>query len=121
MTDTKIVINNGHRIAVIQNSDIIIHDAQSVLDLIATIWYSHQSNKIAINKEAIAEDFFKLSTGFAGEIVQKFVTYDCQLAIIGDFSHYTSQALRDYIYESNKGRHLFFVKDATEAIEFLSK
>jgi hypothetical protein len=121
MLETKIITNKGHRIAVIQNREIIIHDTQSVLDLIATTWYSYQSNKIAINKEAIVENFFKLSTGFAGETIQKFVNYDCQLAIIGNFSHYTSQSLRNYIYESNKGRHLFFVKDEIEAVKFLSQ
>lgn len=82
--------------------------------------YEHNCHKVAINKEAVAENFFKLSTGFAGEIVQKFVTYNCALAIIGDFSCYTSKPLQDYIYECNKGKHLFFVKDELQAIEKLS-
>lgn len=47
--------------------------------------------------------------------MQKFVNYGYQLAIIGDFSAYTSKALRDYMYECNSGRHLFFVADAAEA------
>ena len=32
-----------------------------------------------------------------------------KLAIIGDFSGYTSKPLRDFIYESNNGNQVFFV------------
>lgn len=32
-------------------------------------------SKIALNKSAILEDFFILSTGLAGEILQNFVNY----------------------------------------------
>ncbi|MDR1132508.1 MAG: DUF4180 domain-containing protein [Synergistaceae bacterium] len=34
-------------------------------------------------------------------------------------SDYTSNPLRDYMYECNKGRHLYFVKDESEALEKL--
>jgi hypothetical protein len=119
--DTKIITNAGHRIAVIRSNEIVITDGQSALDFIASVGYENDCHKIALNKEAVTEDFFKLSTGLAGEIAQKFVTYHCAFAIIGDFSYYTNQPLRDFIYECNKGRHLFFVKDETEAIEQLSK
>jgi hypothetical protein len=121
MTDKKIITKTGQRIAVIRSTETVITDGQSALDFITSVGYENDCHKIALNKEAVTEDFFKLSTGLAGEIAQKFVNYHYSLAIIGNFSHYTSQALRDYIYETNKGRHLFFVKDEMEAVEFLSK
>lgn len=62
-----------------------------------------------------------LSTGMAGEILQKFVTYGIKLAIIGDYSMYTSKPLRDFIYESNKGDHMFFTATEDEAIAKLSR
>lgn len=111
--DTKII--DG--IAVINSETPLITDTQSVLDLIASVSYEHNVTRIAINKAAISDDFFKLSTGFAGEIVQKFVTYRCQLAIVGDFSGYTRKPLHDYMYECNKGKHLFFVGSKREAFE----
>ncbi|MDR1563340.1 MAG: DUF4180 domain-containing protein [Oscillospiraceae bacterium] len=103
-------------IAVISSKNQIITNAQSALDLLASINYNYNTYKIAVDKSAVHEDFFKLSTGLAGEIVQKFVNYNCRLAIIGDFSSYTSKPLQDYIYECNKGRHLFFVANEQEAI-----
>ena len=50
------------------------------------------------------------------------VQYDhIQIAIIGDFSKYTSKALRDFIYESNQGRSVFFVASEEEAAQKLCR
>ena len=68
----------------------------------------------------IIDDFFVLSTGVAGEILQKFTNYQVKLAIFGDYTKYTSNPLLDFIYESNKGDHILFVATEDEAIERLS-
>ena len=117
----KIVESTGVKIVIINSGEPIITDAQTALDLLATVNYEDESNLIAINKEAILEDFFKLSTGLAGEILQKVVNYRKKLAIIGDFSYYKSKPLRDFIYECNHGRDIFFVKTEQEAIDMLIK
>jgi hypothetical protein len=108
-------------VAVIRSDEPIIIDTQSALDLMATVKYETGCERIAIPKTAITEDFFVLSTGIAGEILQKFVTYRTTLAIIGDFSRYTSKPLHDFIFESNKGRHIFFVSTEEEAVAKLTK
>ncbi|MDR1599360.1 MAG: DUF4180 domain-containing protein [Oscillospiraceae bacterium] len=118
MTTTITETPNG-KVAVIHSDAPIITDAQSALDLASTLFYEHECQSVAINKAAITEDFFKLSTGVAGEIVQKFVNYRFRLAIIGDFSGYTSKPLHDYMYECNKGKHLYFVGSEQAAIEKL--
>ncbi len=64
----------------------------------------------------LSPEFFQLSTGLAGEILQKFTNYHAILAIVGDFSQEQSKPLRDFIYESNKGSHIFFVETEDEAI-----
>ena len=107
-------------VAIIQSEELLITDTQSALDLMATIKYETDCERIAIPKSAVAEDFFRLSTGVAGEILQKFVTYHVKLAIIGDFSHYTSKPLRDFIFESNNGSHVFFVGTEEEAVAKLN-
>jgi hypothetical protein len=73
-----------------------------------------------LDKAAVSEDFYNLKTGLAGEILQKFVTYYVRLAIVGDFSTYQSKSLRNFIYESNKGKHIFFLPDPEQAVEKLS-
>ena len=98
----------------------LLKDCQSALDLIANIHYETDCSRIALYKESIAEEFFILSTGLAGEVLQKFVTYGVKLAIIGDFSKYKSKPLKDFIYESNKGKDIFFVGSEQEAVERLA-
>ncbi|MDR0984601.1 MAG: DUF4180 domain-containing protein [Ruminococcus sp.] len=109
------------KIAFIDSEELLITDSQSALDLIVTVNYGYQSNRIVVKKTNICEDFFKLSTGIAGDILQKFSTYKAKIVIIGDFSKYTSKPLQDFIRESNKGTTVFFVNDKTEAIDKLSK
>lgn len=86
-----------------------------------SVKYETSCSKIAINKDALIEDFFILSTGIAGEILQKFVNYQIKFAIIGDYSKYTSKPLKDLIYESNKGNDIFFVATEDEAVKMLEK
>lgn len=111
-------INN---IAVVKSDEIIIKDTQSAMDFIMTVKYETECSKIALNKEAITNDFFILSKGIAGEILQKFINYQIKFAVYGDYSKYTSKPLKDFIYESNNGKDIFFVKDADEAVEMLSQ
>ena len=118
MTTKTIETSNGNIVFVDADTP-IISDGQSALDFIMNIGYEHNCHSIAINKSAIAENFFKLSTGIAGEVAQKIVNYRFRLAIIGDFSGYTSKPLLDYMYECNKGGHLYFVSDENEAVKKL--
>lgn len=108
-------------IAIINSNEVIIKDVQSAIDFIMTIKYETNCNKIALNKNAIINDFFILSKGLAGEILQKFINYQIKFAIIGDYSKYTSKPLKDFIYESNNGKDVFFVASEDEAIKMLSK
>lgn len=115
--NTKVI--NG--IAVVNSNELIIKDVQTAIDFIMTIKYETNCNKIALNKCAVVEDFFILSKGLAGEILQKFINYQTKFAIYGDYSKYTSKPLKDFIYESNNGKDIFFVENEDEAIEMLSK
>lgn len=115
------VEERGVPIAVVSSSEVVITDVQSALDLIATVHYEADSDRIILNKSLLSESFFDLKTRLAGEILQKFINYRVKLAIVGDFSGYTSQSLKDFIYESNKGKDIFFLSSEQEAVEKLSK
>jgi hypothetical protein len=116
----NIVKQNNIEIAVISSREILIKDVQSALDFMATVQYETGCNRIILNKSAICEDFFHLSTKLAGDILQKYVNYHVKIAIIGDFSVYPSKSLKDFIYECNKGKDVFFLSDEKQAIEKLS-
>lgn len=112
---------NGVLCVLVESDEPVITDAQSAIDLLMSAQYDVGSKDIVIPKQLIAEDFFVLSTGLAGEILQKYVNYGGRMAIYGDYSRYTSKPLKDFMYESNKGRDFFFVSTRDEAIAALAK
>ena len=116
----KINCGNG-AIAVLSNDGELIANVDSALDLLMSAKYEAGTAYIAVDKKQIAEDFFVLSSGLAGEILQKYINYGGKLAIFGDFSHYTSKPLKDFIYESNKGKNIFFTATKEESIQKLAE
>ena len=68
---------------------------------------------LAIPVARLSDDFLKLSTGLAGEILQKAVNYRISVAIVGDIAARVaaSKPLNDFVVESNRGRHVWFVDD----------
>jgi hypothetical protein len=110
------VLGRKNDIASITADDIVIKDTQSALDLIASAQYETGCDKIIVPKSCVAEEFFILSTGIAGEILQKFINYHMKIAIVGDYSKYTSKPLKDFIYECNNGNSIYFVSSTEEAL-----
>ena len=115
------VKQNGTDIAVVSGPEEVIVDAQSALELAMTVKYEANTQRIVLDKRTISEDFFILSTGLAGEILQKWINYHVKAAIYGDYSQYTSKPLRDFIYESNRGKDFFFVATRDEALQRLAE
>ena len=116
----EMIHHNGVVIAHLSETAPIITDVQTALDAAMTARYDVQTDLLVIDKRAICEDFFILSRGLAGEILQKYTNYHIRVAIYGDYSRYTSKPLRDFIYESNKGKHVFFVPTLEEALDRLA-
>ncbi len=112
---------NGIICAVVHSDEIVITDLQSALDLLMTVKHDAGTENIVIDKNLIKEDFFILSSGLAGEILQKYINYGGRIAIYGDYSHYTSKPLHDFIYECNKGHDVFFIATEDEAVECLCR
>lgn len=109
---------NSRRIAEIISDEPVILRAEDGTDLLGNMYYQG-FDRIIIHEKNITPDFFDLRTGIAGEILQKFSTYRIRLAIVGDFSKYTSKSLNDFIFESNKQGLVNFVSSLAEAKEKL--
>lgn len=97
-----------------------IADEQSAVDLMAALW-GQEVQWLALPVDRLTEDFFRLRTRVAGAVVQKLQQYGFRVAVVGDISGYVaaSTALRDFVYESNRGRQLWFVADEAELDERL--
>lgn len=82
------------------------------VDLIGGLW-GLEVDWLVLPVARLGDDFLRLRTGLAGAVIQKFVTYRVRLAIVGDLSAdmAASDALRDFVRESNVGGHVWFVPD----------
>jgi hypothetical protein len=115
----KFDLSNNIPIARLTDDSLVISEVQDMLDLMGDAGFN-DCNRIILKEENLHPDFFRLHTGFAGEILQKFSTYSFKLAIIGDFSKYKSKNLQDFIRESNKGNRIYFVESLASAMNKLS-
>ena len=111
--EVEVYQKDGIKVARVIGEGMIIAAAQDALDLMVDPALEGARRTI-IDRKNIAPDFFDLSTRLAGEILQKFVTYQVKLAIVGDFSD-ASESLKAFIYESNRGNEIFFVPDIETA------
>lgn len=109
----------NENIAILRGTETVISTPQAAVEVIASARYETGCEALILPKATLAEDFFRLSTGLAGEVLQKFTNYQMKLAIVGDFSCYTSKPLQDFIRENNRGKTVFFLSTEEEAVEKL--
>lgn len=111
MTDSLEEIH-GARILICSPDGAVIRGEHEALDLVGET-YGQDVTWVALPVARLTDDFFRLRTRVAGDIVQKFVNYRLRVAIVGDITHHleVGEALRDFVRESNRGSHLWFVPD----------
>ncbi|MFU8854605.1 DUF4180 domain-containing protein [Micromonospora sp. SL1-18] len=84
---------------------------EQALDLIGAAFAG--AEVVAVPAGRLDPSFFTLGTRFAGEVMQKFVSYRLRLVVVGDISAHlaASSALRALVAESNRHDHVWFVPD----------
>jgi hypothetical protein len=103
-------------VAEIVSDSVLIQKEQDVIPILEELMGCGAS-KLILHKENLAPQFFDLKTRLAGGVLQKFVTYSIQVAIVGDFTALTSDALKAFIYESNRGNQVFFLESVEKAVQ----
>jgi hypothetical protein len=96
--------------------------SSDAIDLISVAG-SEEADWVVLPETRLTPEFFRLRTGVAGEIAQRFVNYRVGLVVLGDISRYTedSPTLRDLIRESNHGPQMWFLRDQAELDERLNR
>ncbi|MFI9379924.1 DUF4180 domain-containing protein [Kutzneria sp. NPDC052558] len=89
---------------------------QDAVDTIAQLW-GQPVALVVIPVERFAEGMFDLRTTLLGLFTQKFISYGKKLAVLGDLGEHlaTNEPLRAYVRESNRGKHIWFVKTIEDA------
>lgn len=119
MSDTSIMKieiheHDGNKIAEVIADQVLITNAEDSLQILVDLYYQ-DFDKIILHEKNISADFFDLKSKLAGEILQKFSNFRVRLAIVGDFSKYPGQSIKDFIFESNKDRQINFMTSLADA------
>jgi hypothetical protein len=108
------------RIAEETSVDNIISSVDDAVDLLGNLAFDNCSSVI-LYESNLHPDFYRLHTGLAGEVLQKFSNYSFRLAVVGDFVKYQSKSLQDFIRECNKGNQVFFTGSLDDALIKMKK
>lgn len=118
--EIKIEMINEVPVAKLISEEVEIKNSQDALEIMMNGYYQG-ADYLLIDKKNLIPAFFELKSGIAGEILQKFSTYNTKLIILGDFHDLTSKSLRDFIRESNKADRINFISSLSKVKEILSK
>ncbi|HJR88021.1 MAG TPA: DUF4180 domain-containing protein [Acidimicrobiia bacterium] len=74
---------------------------------------SHQTDALLLRADDLPEEFFDLSSGVAGEVLQRFANYRIRLAVIAGPERFSSR-FADLLFEE-RGRGRFAIFDDPDA------
>lgn len=106
---------HGARVLVCAPDGPVLAAEREANDLISLAW-EQKCELIAVPVARLDPAFFRLGTGLAGAVIQKFVNYQLRLVLLGDISAWTAASgpLRDFVRESNRGTAVWFLADLAE-------
>jgi len=120
MTTDPVRVINGVTVFIAADQPTVVAE-QDALDLLGESWQS-RADLLVVPASRLDGRFFDLSTGLAGAVLQKFVNYRMQVAIVGDIAEYlaASNALRAFVIESNRGQQVWFLDDLDQLADRLA-
>ncbi|MGI5460608.1 DUF4180 domain-containing protein [Streptomyces sp. CA-249302] len=112
MTTNTIVTFHHTRALVCAPDGPPLDGEQAALDLIGDAM-GNDAEVVVVPVERVGGEFFRLRSGVAGAVMQKFVNYRQRLAVVGDISEHVAEstALRDFVHETNQRGHIWFLAD----------
>jgi PadR family transcriptional regulator AphA len=95
-----------------------IENERDALDLVVAC-IENDSNLLLLYEGNLSPGFFELSTGLAGNILQKFVNYSIKVAAVIDTERISQGRFREMVIEVNQGSHFRVFNNCIEAVEWL--
>src|SRR5690242_6489271 len=100
---------------ILDSSGPVIASERDATDLIGDA-FGQGADLVVIPVERLSPEFFRLASGLAGNVLQKFTNYRMRVAIVGDITAYTAKSapLRDFVRESNQRGEVRFLESAAD-------
>lgn len=113
-----VIEKNGRKYIEYASAETPIRNEQNALDLIAAC-FENNINLLMLHVEALADDFFKLRTGLAGNILQKFINYHIKVSVVVTDNKKVKGKFKEFLNESNKGNSFRVFDSKNEAENWL--
>lgn len=95
-----------------------IETEQHAIDLMC-LCAENNTNNLCIPSQALSDQFFQLSSGSAGGILQKLVNYQIRTAIVLEEEMELPLRFREMMLEANKSNEYRFFSSKNEAEQWL--
>jgi PadR family transcriptional regulator AphA len=110
---------SGERIAELDAGGGFIRTEQDALDLVAACM-ERGADRLLIDANCLSEAFFRLRTGLAGAVLQKFANYGLKAAVVAPFGAARRGKFEDFVLETNRGNQFGIFEGREEAIGWLA-
>lgn len=114
-----IVEKEAQKYIELESSEAKLGSEQDALDMIA-LCGENDTSLLMIHSDALDEGFFRLKTGVAGRMLQKFVNYYVKTAVLLKEQNVNAR-FRELVSESNKGSQFGVFETRETAEEWLLK
>ncbi len=109
-------MNEERNILIAAESGISIRSFSDIPDAIAACI---GAEGLILTEDDLAQEFFDLRSGLAGELFQKFVNYGLRVAIVLPDSKAYGERISELAYEHASHSHIRFVRSTDEAKAWL--
>ncbi len=96
-----------------------IIEVGDVLEMLSSARSANHMN-LLIRSCDLADDFFNLKSGIAGEFIQKFINYSFNVAILLNEKHLESDRFREMVLEANKQGGVCYFSSEVIAVKWLA-
>jgi PadR family transcriptional regulator, regulatory protein AphA len=97
-----------------------IEDERAALDVVA-ICSEEDTDRVMLHSANLPDSFFKLSTGLAGNVLQKFYNYSILAAAVLTPEQVNQGKFYDFALETNRGNQFRIFFSRQEAEEWLTR
>jgi len=116
--DYELIEKNNKKYLKYLSGETQLCSEQDALNLI-TDCFENDTSLLMFHTEALSDDFFKLKTGLAGQVLQKLINYHIRVAVILTDKHKVKGKFKELLHESNKGKDFRVFDDIVEAEKWL--
>jgi Domain of unknown function (DUF4180) len=109
-------MNEGRKILIASDSGISIRSFSDISDAIAACF---GTDGLILTEDDLAQEFFDLRSGLAGELFQKFINYKLRMAIVLPDPEAYGERISELAYEHKSHNMIRFVRSKDEAEAWL--